>query len=170
MIGPKPGQPVLEFNTSSNEVYSFEREPLKADTPVGPESYYLYENDDGTESVVRVAYGRLPPRWAKSSTRPIKLERLPEPFEKWDRENDCWVKDNAGEADFETGPQHKEKSHIIKSLEARLIKVGLQDECFLLVKEAQETNKRLDDLVNAVLENESKFIDSELKRRKKKEI
>ncbi len=71
------------------------------------------------------------------TTTEIEVPRMPEAFEKWDAETKAFIKDHAGEADYNAGPDHIAKVHARKTAEAGLIIAGYELDTMMLVQEAK---------------------------------
>lgn len=88
-------------------------------------------------------------------------------FEKHD-ENGKIVVDAAAKADFEAGAEHIREVHIVKAIEARLIKAGYVFEG-LVHAEAEALNVSVADLTDRVLAQSQAQITTEIARRTLKE-
>lgn len=66
----------------------------------------------------------------------VEVPRMPKPFEKWDAETKAFVKDHAGEADYNAGADHIAKMHARKTFESALIIAGYELDSMVVVQEA----------------------------------
>lgn len=130
--------------------------------------YYRYVNADDSVSYVMVDDDQKPPPAARGKPKPVEVDRMPKAFEDYCPKKKCWTFDKAARADSQAGLMHIHIAHAIKSIEARLVKAGYQEQAIVLSREAEIRGISINEMADLVLQSESGFVDLECERIKSK--
>lgn len=127
--------------------------------------YFLVTDQDGANFVQWAGDG-LPPS-PDGFPAPIELDRMPEPYETYDRETGEFVRNDAKRIDDEytaaNGREAIARAHALKSIEAGLILNGVTIEG-LLSAEAAATGHDLNDLAQIVAAKAAAMREAEVAR------
>lgn len=95
----------------------------------------------------------------------IAIPRLPDVGETWNAVSGTFRKDNAVAADMGVPADHKERAHILKSLEASVILSGFLLDHGLIAEEARALGISTAELARQVAQNDAEFRAREIARR-----
>lgn len=96
----------------------------------------------------------------------ILSEKQPWPgeFDVWSLEQNKWVEDTNRKADTEAGQAHKDRAHLLKSIEATLIRAGYMPKGGILEAEAVVRKISVEEMAALVYAKATDFKQSEIER------